>query len=80
MPFEALLFLKVNRSLWDARTVGKAMGRTRECEEAVDYYIDIDDNDSGGSASGITRSTFSEEVVGANEDLDDEEYYYDEME
>ncbi len=58
MLFEALLFLKVNRSLWDASTVGKAMGRTRECEEAVDY-IDIDDNDSGGGASEITRRTFS---------------------
>lgn len=31
--FEALLFLKVNSKLWDAYSVGKAMGRTREREE-----------------------------------------------
>ena len=31
--FEALLFLKVNSNLWDAYSVGKAMGRTRDLEE-----------------------------------------------
>ena len=28
--FEALMFLKVNRNLWNQRSVGKAMGRTRQ--------------------------------------------------
>ncbi|KAI2506038.1 hypothetical protein MHU86_8359 [Fragilaria crotonensis] len=32
--FEALLFLKVNRKLWDAYSVGKAMGRTRGIDDA----------------------------------------------
>ncbi|KAI2507198.1 hypothetical protein MHU86_7264 [Fragilaria crotonensis] len=75
--FEALLFLKVNRSLWDARTVGNAMGRTRECEEAINY-IDFDDPDCGGGASEMTRSSVAEVNgvnVGVNEDDDDEEDY-----
>ena len=62
--FEALIFLKVNRSLWDASTVGKAMGRTREqSKEAVMVnYIDFDESTtdtSGGGASKITNSSIT---------------------
>jgi hypothetical protein len=52
------------------------MGRTRECEEVVNY-IDFDDTDSGVGASEITQSTVAEvvSVKGVNEDGDDEEFY-----
>ena len=40
--FEALLFLKMNKNLWDAYSVGNAMGRTRERDER---------NEGGGSAN-----------------------------
>ena len=42
--FEALLFLIVNKNLWDAYSVGKAMGRTRERDER-------ERNGEGGSAN-----------------------------
>ena len=45
--FEALIFLKVNRSLWDMYDVGRAMGRTAE-------RADVDDDndcDTTGSSS-----------------------------
>jgi hypothetical protein len=42
--FEALLFLKVNRNLWDAYSVGRAMGRTQEMEEnGVSHLDNVDD-------------------------------------
>jgi hypothetical protein len=54
------------------------MGRTRECEEAVNY-IDFEDTYSAGGASEITHSTVAEVVgvnVGVIEDDDEEEDYY----
>ena len=42
--FEAFLFLKVNKNLWDAYSVGKVMGRTREHDER-------ERNGGGGSAN-----------------------------
>lgn len=80
MLFEALIFLKVNRSLWDATTVGKAMGRTQEQHKnaVMINYIDIDESTtdtSGGGASEITNSTIAEAVGAVNDDDDDDEYY-----
>ena len=79
--FEALIFLKVNRSLWDANTVGKAMGRTWEQHEEVLNCIDIDESTigtCGGGASEITTNTSTiTELVGVNDDdeSDDREYF-----
>ena len=46
--FEALLFLRVNRDLWNSYSVGKAMGRTRERED-LGIAGDDTEHDRGGS-------------------------------
>ena len=46
--FEALLFLRVNRDLWNSYSVGKAMGRTRERED-LGIAGDDTEQDRGGS-------------------------------
>jgi hypothetical protein len=51
--FEALLFLKVNSTLWDEYSVGKAMGQTRELKERErnegNAYDDNSEYNRGGS-------------------------------
>ena len=51
--FEVLLFLKVNYDLWDAYSVGKAMGRTRhdaaQQAETGEYVNNVNYYNRGGS-------------------------------
>ena len=67
--FEALLFLKVNSNLWDAYSVGKAMGRTREREERERNEGSTYDNHSeynrGGSDDEYGNHVLDEEFLGA---------------
>lgn len=50
--FEALLFLKVNRKLWDAYSVGKAMGRTRGIDDAHPNGNTLHHEDEDSSRGG----------------------------
>jgi hypothetical protein len=63
--FEALLFLKVNRHLWDAYSVGKAMGRSREREERIDGGSANDDSEynRGGSDDEYGSHVLDEELL-----------------
>jgi hypothetical protein len=63
--FEALLFLKVNRHLWDAYSVGKAMGRSREREERNEGGSANDDNEynRGGSDDEYGSHVLDEELL-----------------
>jgi hypothetical protein len=71
--FEALLFLKVNYDLWDAYSVGKAMGRTRnnaaqqaetgEYGNHVNYYNrGGSDNESGDFVDDCERDELEDGV------------------
>jgi hypothetical protein len=68
--FEALLFLKVNRSLWDAHSVGIAMGRTRDQE-----MLDTHDGNGGTSNNGVNELDANHGTIEFGGD-DDEYYLY----
>ena len=61
---EALLILKVNRSLWDAHSVGIAMGQTRD-QELLDSS-----SRSGGNNEG-NEPDDPDSTFGAGGDYDD---------
>ena len=61
--FEALLFLKVNRNLWDAYSVGKAMGRTREIEVAPANDNTVGDSNRGGADDEYGMHVNTDEVA-----------------
>ena len=63
--FEALLFLKVNRHLWDAYSVGKAMGRSSEREERNEGGSANDDYEysRGGSDDEYGSHVLDEELL-----------------
>ena len=70
--FEALLFLKVNSNLWDAYSVGKAMGRTRELEETARNEGSAYNNSEynrGGSDDEYGSHVLDEEFVGIDQDV-----------
>lgn len=63
--FEALLFLKVNRHIWDAHSVGKAMGRS----------VQMDENDgleTVGNVNHVDDDAYGEFVD--HLDVDDDSY------
>ena len=64
--FEALLFLKVNRSLWDAHSVGIAMGRTRDQELL---------SSTGGNSGVNELDALDRRAFGDDDDDDNDDYY-----
>ena len=59
--FEALLFLKVNSHLWDAYSIGKAMGRMHERGE--DEANDDSEYNKGGSNNEYGNHVLDEELL-----------------
>jgi hypothetical protein len=75
--FEVLLFLKVNRSLWDSTTVSKAMGRTNcEHDEATDgdRSADVADDNDDVILPGYDIAIDNDDA--ADEEEEDEEEHY----
>jgi hypothetical protein len=75
--FEVLLFLKVNRSLWDSTTVSKAMGRTRcEHDEAADGDKSADVADDNNDVILLGYDIAIDNDDAADEKEEDKEKHY----
>jgi hypothetical protein len=71
--FEALMFLKLNRNLWNHHSVGKAMGRTKEAAEEGGHISTesiYDGGVSGGSQEDDEVSSLDDDL--GNNNIDDE--------